>query len=361
MAMRRCTLVIVALLSGCVSPAPPARRIDPDVARAEISRLLPAGTVNRDAWAFDIFTAFEHLGIEPTREHTCAVVAVAQQESSFQANPTVPGLPAIAWREIDSRAEKHDIPKLAVHAALQLQSPTGKSYSERLDHATTEKDLSDIFEDFIGMVPLGKKLFADWNPVRTAGPMQVSVAFAEKHASEKPYPYPVTDTIRHEVFTRRGGLYFGIAHLLDYPADYDDMVYRFADYNAGHYSSRNAAFQNALSIAAKTPLALDGDVVRYGDDDPSKTELAARKIASKLNMSERDIHRDLERGETPDFANTKLYERVFAIAEKQRGTPLPRALVPRIKLESAKITRSLTTEWFARRVNERYGRCLAQR
>lgn len=349
----------LAALSGCISPQPPANRIDPDVARSNIAQLLPSGVSNREGWALDIFTAFEHLSIAPTREHTCAVVAVTQQESSFQANPAVPGLPAIAWREIDTRAEKHGIPKLVVHAALQLPSPTGKSYGERLDHAGTEKDLSDIFEDFIGMAPLGKKLFADWNPVRTGGPMQVSVAFAERHAADKAYPYPIVTNIRGEVFTRRGGLYFGIAHLFDYPAAYDDMLYRFADYNAGHYSSRNAAFQNALNIAAKATLALDGDLVRYGDmDAPSKTELAARKIASRLDMSEREIHRDLERGEAEDFAASALYERVFAAAEKQKGVKLPRAVVPRIKLDSAKITRSLSTDWFARRVNERYKQCL---
>ena len=85
----------------------------------------------------------------------------------------------------------------------------------------TEKELSEIFEDFIGMVPLGERMFGGLNPVRTGGPMQVSVAFAEEHAEAKTYPYPVHGTIRDEVFTRRGGMYFGIAHLLDYPASYD--------------------------------------------------------------------------------------------------------------------------------------------
>jgi hypothetical protein len=34
--------------------------------------------------------------------------------------------------------------------------------------------------------------------------------------------------------------------------------------------------------------------------------------------------------------------------------------MPRIVLESPKITRELTTEWFATRVQQRYQRCIAK-
>lgn len=356
------SLVAGMILAGCVSQNRTAP-VDPDAARAQIAKLIPAKVAARDGWAVDIFAAFESLEIAPTRENACAVIAVAQQESRFQADPSVPGLPGIARREIDARAAKLGVPQLLVSAALHLSSPTGDSYAERLEKVSTERQLSEIFEDFIGMVPLGARLFADWNPVHTGGPMQVSVAYAESLAKRRKYPYPVATNIRREVFTRRGGLYFGTAHLLDYHAPYDDMLYRFADFNAGHFASRNAAFQNALQIAAKTTLALDGDLLIPGNslESPSNTEVAVRKIASRLDRDARDIRDDLEKGDGDEFERTKTYRRVFELAEQQRGKPLPRAVVPQIRLQSAKITRKLTTQWFANRVNERYRQCLARR
>ena len=134
--------------------------------------------------------------------------------------------------------------------------------------------------------------------------MQVSIAFAERQAQERRYPYPMTGTVRAEVFTRRGGLYFGIAHLLDYAAPYDDMVFRFADFNAGHYASRNAAFQNAVNIASGKRLALDGDLLIEGSDEPSATELAIRSIGGRLELSDAQIRSALEQGDEAEFERT---------------------------------------------------------
>lgn len=357
-------LAVTALLGGCGSSLlrPSEVPVDPDAARAQITALLPAGVPNRSDWAADLFAALEALRIEPSSSNVCAVLAVTEQESGYQVNPAVPNLPAIARREIDSKAEKLRIPRFAVGAALEMRSPDGRSYRERIEAAKTEKALNDIFEDFLDQVPLGRRLFEGYNPVRTAGPMQVSIAFAEEHARRRKYPFPLQGSLRDELFTRRGGLYFGAAHLLDYPADYEQMLHRFADFNAGHYASRNAAFQNALAMAAGRAVTMDGDLLIRGAnaDRPSQTELVARSLAGQLGMTEREIRRDLERSTEVDFARTQLYEGVFRIATQRRGREPPRAVLPRIQLQSPKITRKLTTEWFAQRVDGRYQRCLAR-
>ena len=303
--------------------------------------------------------AFKALGLTPTAEHVCAVVAVTEQESGFHVDPVIPDLGAIAWREIERRAEHDAIPVSLVHQVLALKSPTGRSYAERIDHARTEKELSDIFEDFTGAIPLGRSLFASWNPIRTRGPMQVNVAFAEQFAAAHPYPYPVKQSIADEVFTRRGSLYFGVAHLLDYQAPYDRYLYRFADFNAGQYASRNAAFQRAVSAAAGLPLDADGALLPHGGGT-GHTELAVRALQPRLHLDEAATHAALEQGKTAEFEHTSLYQTVFVLAAQAAGRPLPRAVLPQIRLEGPKISRNLSTEWYARRVDERFRRCLAR-
>jgi hypothetical protein len=198
--------------------------------------------------------------------------------------------------------------------------------------------------------------------VRTGGPMQVSIAFAEAHASRHDYPWPIEQDIRREVFSRRGGMYFGIAHLLDYPASYDRQLYRFADFNAGHHASRNAAFQHALALASGTRLELDGDLIDHAaaDSAPGSTERAARRLGARLGLDDAAIRRALAQGDTLEFERTALYDGVFRLAEAKAGRALPRAKVPDIRLKSPKITRNLTTSWFADRVEQRYRRCLGR-
>jgi hypothetical protein len=351
------------LLGACAAPrthVDPAMR--PADVRARIVTLLPTTVRDRQGWATDIQAAFAALEIRPTNANLCATLAVTEQESSFKADPVVPGLARIARAEIDKRAASLHIPRFAVSAALLLKSSDGKRYEQRLAAIQTEQQLSRIYEELIASVPLGKTLFADANPVRTGGPMQVSVSFSEQYARDRGYPYPISDSIRREVFTRRGGVYFGTAHLLDYPAHYDKPLYRFADFNAGRYASRNAALQKAASLASGIPLALDGDLIRHkaGRDGSlvGATEMAVRSLGKQLGLSDSRIHRDLEKGDSATFEETRTYAGVFELAEKLERRKLAHAVIPQIRLESPKITRKLTTEWFARRVDERYQRCL---
>jgi hypothetical protein len=353
-------LLAATLLAACASREPQGPTMRPEDARALIGQALPPQTADRAGWATDTYAAFAALGIPTTPANVCAVVGITEQESGFRADPAVPGLSAIAWKQIEERAQRAGVPMLLVRGALGLSSSNGKSYSDRIDQARTERELSDIFEDFIGMVPMGRRFFSGWNPVRTGGPMQVAVDFAQRHAERKPYPYPAEEGIRHEVFTRRGGMYFGIAHLLDYPASYDQPLYRFADFNAGRWASRNAALQNAISVASGVPLVLDGDLVRRDADKPGTTETAARVLGERLGMSEGAIRHDLEQGDGEALERTTLYQRVFALADRVQGRPVPRAVLPQIELHSPKITRKLTTAWFAQRVDERYRRCVGR-
>ncbi|KMK91505.1 MULTISPECIES: DUF1615 domain-containing protein [Aeromonas] len=372
--VRGLPLLVTLLLAGCASeppvPATPSTSVTPagrpipkamqpqkpaDM-KSRIVTFLPRNVVDKPGWANDVVTALTSQGLTVSDHNVCTVLAVAEQEATYQADPVVPGLGKIAWKEINARAGKLLIPEFMVRTALSIKSPTGKTYAERIDKLRTEREMSEIFEDMIGEVPMGKQLFGNMNPVRTGGPMQVSVAFAE--ANTRGYPYPVKDSIRHEVFTRRGGIWFGTKHIFGYPADYPDTLYRFADFNAGWYASRNAAFQAAVSRLSGKNLALDGDLIRYDSDLPGKTELAVHAIAGQLSMSKQAIHQSLKLGDTAEFGQSDLYHRVFTLADQKVGKRLPRAILPGIQLKSPKITRNLTTAWFAKRVDEREQRCV---
>lgn len=358
---RAFALALVLAATGCAMQPVQVPARAPAEVQAQLQSLLPPTTPDRAGWARDIQAAFQLLDIPPSSENLCAVLAVTAQESTFNPDPPVPNLASIAREEIGRRAAARGIPQFVLRAALQLRSADGTTYDQRLAAVRTEGQLNTLYQELVDKVPLGRRLLAGSNPVRTGGPMQVSIAFAERHARQHGYPYPAQGSIRDEVFTRRGGMYFGIAHLLDYPSSYERHIYRYADFNAGWYASRNAAFQAAVAAATGIDLALDGDLILHDGGDGARvgaTEAAVRSLGGLIGMGESRIRRELETADRHDFERTDLYTRVFALAEKMQGSRLPRAVIPQIDLQSPKIKRKLTTEWFATRVEQRYRTCI---
>lgn len=345
---------------GAPAPTP----VDPRLALRKLTETLLPESLSRDraGWAADIAAAFEALQLPAAPASLCAAIAVIEQESGFQADPAVPGLSAIVRREIEARRRRYLIPQQVVDAALSLRSTNGQTWQQRIDALRTERQLSGLYQELIEQLPAGRQLLSGHDPVRTGGPMQVSITYAEAHVRSRPPPPLPGTSVRDAVFSRPGGLYFGIAHLLDYPAPYRDPLYRFADFNAGQYASRNAAFQQALVKLGAGPLQLDGDLLSYRsgrrDDSISATRRAVLRLAPRLQLSTHAIEADLAQEKTADFAATALYRRVFALADAAAGQPLAREILPGIRLVSPKIRSKITTAWFAGRVNTRYGLCL---
>jgi hypothetical protein len=327
-------------------------------ARALAERLLPSKVSDRGGWAADIADALTALSLPPTPERLCAVIGVIGQESGFEVDPVIPGLGKIAAQEIEWHRQKYGVPRALLDKALAMKSPDGRSYKKRIDIAHTERQLSAIYEDFIASVPMGERLLGRYNPIRTIGPMQVSFEFIAEYAKHPAYSQGRDSNLRAVGFSRPGGIYFGAAHLLDYRAPYDEPLYRFADYNAGRFASRNAAFQAAVSRLSGIQLTPDGALTHH-DESLSDTARAALALGPRLGLSQDQILGDLRLGRVEAFESSDLYGRVFKLAEERAGAPLPRAILPRIKLVGPKIHRNnLTTAWFAKRVDARYRECL---
>lgn len=347
-------------------PPPPPAPVSAAEVRAVALRVLPPNITDRSAWADDIATAFAALSIPAQAHKVCALAAVIEQESTWQADPPVANLSKIAKAELDKKRERFGIPKAVMDLALSKTSPDGRTYQQRLDRLRTERELSLLYEDMIREIPMGAQLAGGQNPVRTGGSTQVSVAFATEQMRDRPYPWRPAGTPREEVFKRRGGLYFGAAMLLDYPVSYNRMLYRFADYNAGRYSSRNAAVQALLVQLTGQKIDPDGDLLRYKGGEPvsprtepSQAWRALLALQAELGVNAAQIERDLKLEKRFEFEQSPTYRRLYQLADK-RGLRPPRERLPDIDLNSPKISRKLTTAWFADRCEARYRTCLAR-
>ncbi|MBK8122277.1 MAG: DUF1615 family protein [Dokdonella sp.] len=111
----------------------------------------------------------------------------------------------------------------------------------------------------------GASIVCRFNPVRTGGPMQVSIAFAERHAADHANPFAADGSIRHAVFTRRGGLiafrYRPPARLSDQLSTAPVPVCRF---RCRLVCQSQCRVQSRARHCHRRALALDGDLLVPG-------------------------------------------------------------------------------------------------
>ena len=350
----------------------------PIVSVEQATRLIPPKVKNRSGWATDIIAALETVERKPTKDRVCTVIAIIEQESGFQVDPAVRNLPNIVRAGLLEKLQKLGPLAEAALAALLTGKAPGSDvpFSKRIEQLRTEKDLDKLYRDIAAAYRikapgtyfvssaisrlLGKGGFDDWNPVTTAGSMQVKIFFTESLEGFKDLS---SEDLREKLYTRAGGIEAGTARLFHYEASYDKQIYRFADYNVGVYASRNAAFQSMLADLTKQKLVLDGDLLAYrsnerpnGVDTNSLNAMLA--FANDNDVSEHEARMAAGREKTEDFEETKMWEKVRETWEEQKRKKPSYAVIPTVQLSSPKLTGSRTTAWFAKSVDRRYQSCM---
>jgi hypothetical protein len=329
-------------------------------------------------WAADLHDVLHQHGLSPSKENICASIAVIDQESNFVANPVIQGLGRIAEQAMRDKADR--VPILGRLGLQFLETKPSKeaSYMERIRSARSERDLDLTYramvadaarQSSLGVVVSSGFLNSEIegkNQIDTIGSMQVSVQFAMGVAKNRRWlPMSLDDdyAVRDELYTRHGGLYYGVLQLLGYDSGYDRKIYRFADYNAGRYSSRNAAFQKDIAVLSGQALASDGDLLVYDGQGspltrPSSSELALRKILP--SMDQKLLRADLLHEKEYDFTGTQTYNTVREMYLQKTGSLPVFAIIPEIALNSPKIKHAMSTRDFAESVDRKYQACMAK-
>ena len=360
-----------------INAAPPPR-----LSVDEIAGAIPDGVSDRRSWADAVITALDAIGVTPARQPVCAVLAIIEQESNFVANPTVPDLARIVDAKLDELGKKlGPVGRPAIDRLLAGKAPgTSESFSTRLRKVKTERDLDLVFRDLVAYyraqfptaaatAEIASALFTgedvdDLNPITTAGSMQVSVRFAAARGQ----PRGLTRAqVRDALYTRAGGVECGTARLFAYQASYARFLYRFADYNADVYASRNAALQEQISILVGTALVSDGDILAYDRngraldvDTHSLAALLAFRVAYAPELSERDVRHDAAKEKQLQFESTDTYRAIKRVFQARQGVTPAYARVPEVTLKSPKLSRSRTTAWFAANVDKRFNQCMTR-
>ena len=379
------SLAICMSLTACGDNAWWSNKKDPEMEVDQIQKVIPYRVNGREAWAQDIFAIMNGLSIPKTKLNVCSIVAVVDQESNFIADPSVPGLGEKAVQEINTRLKEKFEAKLGemiggtvagyFEDVLKNQPSPENNYMSQMRKVKTERELDLLYREIFDYMSqhyhvsaltgaaklVGQDIGEKMNPITTLGSMQVHINYAKEHKRQSGN----IAELRNDLYTQYGGLYYGIHRLMEYPADYDKAIYRFADYNSGMYSSRNAAFQSMLNSLTKTEISLDGDLLLYTKDgdvratlSQSEKELIAVFAQNNVLVTPRQIRSDLKKEKEQSFENTQTYLAVQKLYQSKTQKEPMYAVMPQVVISGPKLSRDYNTNWFASRVNGRYETCM---
>ncbi len=378
-------LTLSVILAACGDNSWWSKNNQPTLDADQIKQLLPPRINERSAWAKDIFDITEQLDIPQTKENICSIVAVADQESNFVADPQVAGLGEKAVKEVEDRLDEKFKDKLGdaiggtlagyFQEVLKNQPSPDNNYLSQMRRVKTERQLDELYREIFSYMSkhyhvsaltgaaklVGQDFAEKLNPVTTLGSMQVHIGYAKEHKRQGGN----IAALRSDLYSRYGGLYYGIHRLMMYPADYNKAIYRFADYNSGMYSSRNAAFQSMLNALTNTKLDLDGDLLLYTKDgsirstiSQSERELTSVFANNNMLVTPRQIRTDLKKEKKKDFEDTATYRAVTKLYQEKMAKEPMYAIMPEVVISGPKLSRDYNTNWFATRVNGRYQSCM---
>ena len=367
-------ITLALLLSGCGYFSKPDAKIDPTLQPTQIANAMPNRGQDKTAWANDMFEIFNTLKIERNNQNICSAVAIIDQESNFKADPPVPNLGKTSLTELNSKLDKKLGNLLAGYFRTMLKNePTPQnSFEKQILAVQTEQQLDRIYHqmfDFFSqkyytnkITHITKLVGADisekLDPINTLGSMQVHIDYARDHRRNN----GDSEDLRRDLYSRYGGLYYGIHRLILYPANYADPIFRFADYNSGIYSSRNAGFQKMLAELSKQKLDFDGDLLIYNGNGQSQSEKALNRLAQQgyITLTPQQISSDLSKEKTAVFENTPTYQTISGLYKMKTGKNPLTAIMPQVVISGVKLRRDYNTQWYADGVKKRYLSCLAK-
>ncbi|TXJ04883.1 MAG: DUF1615 domain-containing protein [Acinetobacter sp.] len=380
-----CTIATCISLAACGENAWWSNSKEAEMQADQIKKVLPSRVSERQSWAQDIFDIMDELRIEKTKQNVCSIVAVVDQESNFIADPTVAGLGEKAVQEINSRLKEKFEAKLGeliggtvagyFQEVLKNQPSPENNYMSQMRQVKTERELDLLYREIFAYMSkhyhisaltgaaklVGQDIGEKMNPITTLGSMQVHINYAKEHKRQSGN----IAELRNSLYTQYGGLYYGIHRLMQYPAEYDQAIYRFADYNSGMYSSRNAAFQSMLQALSENEISLDGDLLLYNKDgdvrptlSQSEKELIAIFAKNNILITPRQVRSDLKKEKDKKFENTQTYLAVQKLYQSKTNKDPMYAVMPQVVISGPKLSRDYNTNWFASRVNGRYETCM---